>query len=578
MKRRRAWSAGAVLAALIGCFPSAALAGPIDVVSTIAGSGRPGNADGSALQATFLMPSAIAADSSGNVYVADAAGQRIRVVARNGAVRTLAGGGPAGYNGLYVDSGTQDGSRSAARFFTPMGIAVAADGTVYVSDTNNGAIRAISRDGAVRTFVRGLGLPRQIALGPGGAMFVADAKKGVLRISPDGQVSVLPLDVTEPLGVAVYDGHGAASIFVSDVKGITVSHLDGSARIRYFNAQNVAQPGGVGIEGGHTVGTPFQLLALGPDAVAYTDLRSHTVRFLSFVNNISFGIAGSTDEDAVFEGGGFRDGPGPSARFDAPMGIAAAPDGSILIADAGNRRVRRISGFDKRQVLRDPGGLLAERVDRTQYRVLYLGASTTWWATSWAASIPATVETAIASDVRQRARKTARVVPVQMVGSNIDAFSSYLDTVADTGLIDAVVLQLNDTAVPEHQTDPANWKQEAGGKLRALQAKLAAAHIPLLVVGEPLALQLDPIELAWKKTTENSYLPAWPHDEQDWREMAQIAGVPFVDMWAPLLADLRSPAHEPIFGTDDEHLAVHGRALFGRSIASALLKLHPWRP
>lgn len=108
---------------------------PAGLVSTLAGlAGNSGGADGIGSTATFDSPSAIAADLSGNVYVADTGNFTIRkLVPVTGSVSTLAG--------LAGTSGSADGIGSAARFFQPAGIATDNNGPLYVADTDNHTIR-----------------------------------------------------------------------------------------------------------------------------------------------------------------------------------------------------------------------------------------------------------------------------------------------------------------------------------------------------------------------------------------------------------------------------------------------------
>jgi DNA-binding beta-propeller fold protein YncE len=113
-------------------------------VSTLAGNGTQGSADGAASAASFSAPIGVAVASSGAVYVSDTSNHVIRVIT-NGVVSTLAGSAPI--------TGYIDSSGSAARFNYPRGIALSADGSVlYVADSSNSVIRAVSTaTGAVTT-------------------------------------------------------------------------------------------------------------------------------------------------------------------------------------------------------------------------------------------------------------------------------------------------------------------------------------------------------------------------------------------------------------------------------------------
>src|SRR3954469_4617182 len=111
------------------------------MVTTIAGLGVPGLADGIASLARFSDPFAVAVGPDGRIYVADG-GNSNRIRRLDGdAVVTLAGSG----------EGFEDGPAGRARFNTPSGIAVAADGAVYVADTGNHRIRRVGADGRVTT-------------------------------------------------------------------------------------------------------------------------------------------------------------------------------------------------------------------------------------------------------------------------------------------------------------------------------------------------------------------------------------------------------------------------------------------
>jgi len=102
-------------------------------VITLAGSSE-GYADGSGSAAQFSGPLDVAVDAQGNVYVADTANHRIRKITPDGAVTTLAGSGTPG---------NADGPATEARFRGPEEVTVDSAGNVYVADTGNHRIRKI---------------------------------------------------------------------------------------------------------------------------------------------------------------------------------------------------------------------------------------------------------------------------------------------------------------------------------------------------------------------------------------------------------------------------------------------------
>ncbi|CAK0864411.1 unnamed protein product [Prorocentrum cordatum] len=101
-----------------------------------------GYADGQGAAASFWCPMGVAVDGAGNVFVADSYNHRIRKISAGGAVSTLAGSGDMGY---------ADGQGAAASFWCPMGVAVDGAGNVFVADSYNHRIRKISAGGAVST-------------------------------------------------------------------------------------------------------------------------------------------------------------------------------------------------------------------------------------------------------------------------------------------------------------------------------------------------------------------------------------------------------------------------------------------
>ena len=117
---------------------------PAGVVTTFAGkAGETGSADGTGSNARFNGPRGVAVNAAGDVYVADTFNNTIRKITPAGVVSTLAG--------LAGQTGSADGTGSAAQFNRPRGVAVDAASNVFVADTTNDTIRRISPAGVVTT-------------------------------------------------------------------------------------------------------------------------------------------------------------------------------------------------------------------------------------------------------------------------------------------------------------------------------------------------------------------------------------------------------------------------------------------
>jgi len=160
---------------------------PAGIVTTLAGSGAEGFSDGVGSEAKFSFPFGIAVDPTGDLFISDMGNNRIRKIAQDGKVSTFAGTGIAG---------SVDGDATIATFDAPSGIAVDPSGNVFVSDTKSNLIRRISPSGVVMTLAGqsntkgasdGLGSaalfnsPSGIAIDADGNVYVADAGNNRIR-------------------------------------------------------------------------------------------------------------------------------------------------------------------------------------------------------------------------------------------------------------------------------------------------------------------------------------------------------------------------------------------------------------
>ena len=265
------------------------------LVTTLAGSGTSGFANGTGSAAQFYFPGGIAVDSSGNVYVADKANYRIRKVTPAGVATTLAGSGVSGF---------ADGTGSAAQL-NPFGVDVDSSGTVYVADSENHRIRKITPAGVVTTlagsgvagFVNGTGSaaqfknPFNVAVDSSGNVYVADSNNfSIRKITPAGVVTTLAGSGT--YGYA--DGTGTAAQF-GNVQGIAV---DSSGTVYVGDTDN------------------NRVRKITPAGVVTT-------------------LAGA--------GPGYADGTGSAALFNGPYGVDVDSSGNVYVADFYNHRIRKIT-------------------------------------------------------------------------------------------------------------------------------------------------------------------------------------------------------------------------------------------
>ena len=271
------------------------LVAPDGTVTTLAG-GTAGFADGPAMTAQFFLPSGVAVMQNGSVVVSDTYNHRIRLVAPDGTATTLAGSGTQGF---------ADGTAMTARFNYPYGVAVMQNGSVVVSDTYNHRIRLVAPNGTVTTlagsaagFVDGpattaqFDYPSRVAVMQNGSVVVADVLNNRIRlVAPDGTVTTLA-------------GSGTAGF------------ADGPAMTaRFYNPDSVAfmQNGSV------LVAERDRIRLVFPD------------RDGKIVVTTLAGCAA-----------GFVDGPAMTAQFNAPNDVAAMQNGSIVVADTENNRIRLI--------------------------------------------------------------------------------------------------------------------------------------------------------------------------------------------------------------------------------------------
>ena len=319
------------------------------LLSTLAGSGSPDFANGTGISASFNSPAGTSVDGSGNAYVADINNSCIRKITPSGVVTTLAGSGTAGF---------ANGTGTAAKFYNPTGVAVDGSGNVYVADQSNYRIRKITAAGVVSTlagetagYADGKGTaasfmnPRGVAVDGSGNVYVADAGNNSIRkITPVGVVTTLAG------GTAGYaDGNGTAARFQWP-QGIAV---DGSGNIYVADHNNncirkitstglvttLAGNGTVGYVDGKGTAARFK----GPEEVTVDVLGNLYVADAGNNRICKITSAGEVTTLASSKTGIFADGSSSSTSFSYPFGVALNSSATKLyVAEVQNQRVRTI--------------------------------------------------------------------------------------------------------------------------------------------------------------------------------------------------------------------------------------------
>ena len=320
-------------------------------VTTFAGSGTVGTTNGDASSASFYYPNALASDSSGNIYVAETWGNQIRKIDANGTVTTFAGTGIAG---------SADGDVSSATFSSPNGVAVDSSGNVYVADTGNNKIRKIDSSGNVTTLagdgstgaVNGSALsssfnyPSGVAVDSSRNVYVCDTYNSKIRkIDTSGNVTTLAgngsegsvdgnattASFTAPRGLAV-DSHG--DVYVADTFSGKIRKVDANGDVT-----TVAGDGSIGSSDGDASSSSFHyprgVVVDSRGNIYIADTGNNKVRKISssgYVTTVAGdGTAVSTDGDAN------------SSSFNDPYGVTVDSVGNVYVSENNGNKIRKIT-------------------------------------------------------------------------------------------------------------------------------------------------------------------------------------------------------------------------------------------
>jgi len=286
--------------------------------------------DGAADRSLFHDPQGMAVGSDGSVYVADAGNHAIRRIDPSGNVSTVAGSGVLGF---------RDGAGREASFYAPSDVAVASDGTLYVADTLNHAIRAIAPDGRVATL--NAKSSRVVEATPGQAVFAGDYRDGELAGALFNEPTSLVLDDKGNLYVS---DSGNQLIRYIDLRQRTVTTVAGSAVCH--SCKGIYEDNALYAAGDYADGPALEAKFRFPRGLAWTaegglliaDSENHAIRYL--IDGEVTTLAGSRDRES-----GETDGTETGARFARPIDIAVKQDGTVLVADCFNNKIRELAPY-----------------------------------------------------------------------------------------------------------------------------------------------------------------------------------------------------------------------------------------
>ena len=326
------------------------------VVTTLAGTaGVAGSTDGTGTAAKFYAPLGVVSDSAGNVFVADTYNGAIRKVTSAGVTTTF-----AGTAGSFAGT---DGTGTAARFASPVGMGRDASNSLFVTDVGGSTIRKVTSSAVVSTLAGSYGQagsangtgssarfsrPYGAVVDGSGNVFVADYANGTIRqVTSAGVVTTLAGSAGS---FGSTDGTGSAARFNGPV-GIA-RDSSGNLYVADFNANTIRKiaAGGVvttfaGTSSVYGANDNTGSLArfLNPSGVVadnngnlfISDTGNHTIRKVTPAGVVTT-FAGSAGVS------GSADGAGTLARFNGPTGLAIDASGNIYVADTGNHTIRKV--------------------------------------------------------------------------------------------------------------------------------------------------------------------------------------------------------------------------------------------
>ncbi len=362
--------------------------GTINIVAGQVGEWTLVNDGGPATQADLYLPSGVAVDGAGDVFIADSHHNRVREVFAGGAnaetITTVAGDGSAGYDGTATVA-------TSTSLNQPGGVAIDGAGNLYIADTNNNVIRKVNLttgsittvagdgapgytgDGAAATAAT-LNSPEGVEVDAAGDLYIADTDNEAVRevVAATGNIATIAGDGT---GVPGFSGDGSLAIHAKlnapygvalDYAGNLYIADSGNNRVRVVNISgNIdtyagnGTPAYLGDGGAATSAELYSPLGVACDPagnVYIADARNYVVRKVNAATGVITTIAGTNaDDDYVdgksdysygngqngdaFSGGGIATGAG----IYAPYAVAVDASGNLLIAEYFDHLIRKVN-------------------------------------------------------------------------------------------------------------------------------------------------------------------------------------------------------------------------------------------
>jgi sugar lactone lactonase YvrE len=320
-------------------------------ITTAAGGGGILNplATAPASQIALSSPAGVAADSAGDLFVADTANSVIREISPDGTSTTVAGVGVPGKTG-------DNGPATSAELNRPRGVCVDGAGDVFIVDTANHEVREVSGgtitlfagngtpgysgDGGAATSAQ-LSHPRSCVVADGG-VFISDTANDVVRFVKFGAPPVIMTAIGGGAG-GIGDGGPATAARLQSPTGLAADPANGTVYVADFGHSAVRKvPFPSGVAAGGNISTAAH--APYPRGVAF-DAAGDLIISDPDENQVLIHPIGGTN--AVFAGTGAAGesgdlGPATAAKLDGPSAVASDGDGNIFIADTDGNRVREV--------------------------------------------------------------------------------------------------------------------------------------------------------------------------------------------------------------------------------------------